>query len=228
MGPVVLRADRIEAPAETACEPVTLIIRVTGSLGVWHRSRRPRIAQLAQRAEFSAGRCRRCRIAQRRGSRIGSEQHSRRDQPRGRFRRHSRCDRSLACRTRRVSGASKLGHFRDRRAHRRASHRACGSVGGTITHVPDAAEQRSTWLVISISLTIWHGVAWVIVARGLLLRRHHDPAAPDHDRRAHRDRYRADLAIEPDCDAPRCDAGQLARRAAGLQGDRWCLPGELG
>ena len=31
------------------------------------------------------------------------------------------------------------------------------------------AERRSTWLVISISLTIWHGVAWVIVARGLLL-----------------------------------------------------------
>ena len=31
------------------------------------------------------------------------------------------------------------------------------------------SERRSTWLVISISLTIWHGVAWAIVSRGLLL-----------------------------------------------------------
>jgi hypothetical protein len=32
-----------------------------------------------------------------------------------------------------------------------------------------ASERRSTWLAISIPLTIWHGVAWAIVARGLLL-----------------------------------------------------------
>lgn len=31
------------------------------------------------------------------------------------------------------------------------------------------SERRSTWLAISIPLTIWHGVAWAIVARGLLL-----------------------------------------------------------
>jgi hypothetical protein len=32
-----------------------------------------------------------------------------------------------------------------------------------------ASERRSIWLAISIPLTIWHGVAWAIVARGLLL-----------------------------------------------------------
>ncbi|TCL64122.1 hypothetical protein [Rhizobium sp. BK251] len=32
-----------------------------------------------------------------------------------------------------------------------------------------ASQRRSTWLAISIPLTIWHGVAWAIVARGLLL-----------------------------------------------------------
>jgi hypothetical protein len=32
-----------------------------------------------------------------------------------------------------------------------------------------ASERRSTWLAIAVLLTIWHGVAWAIVARGLLL-----------------------------------------------------------
>jgi hypothetical protein len=32
-----------------------------------------------------------------------------------------------------------------------------------------ASERRSTWLAIAVPLTIWHGVAWAIVARGLLL-----------------------------------------------------------
>jgi hypothetical protein len=31
------------------------------------------------------------------------------------------------------------------------------------------SERRTTWLVISIPLTVWHGVAWTIVTRGLLL-----------------------------------------------------------
>jgi hypothetical protein len=32
-----------------------------------------------------------------------------------------------------------------------------------------ASERRSTWLAIAIPLTIWHGAAWAIVAKGLLL-----------------------------------------------------------
>jgi hypothetical protein len=30
-------------------------------------------------------------------------------------------------------------------------------------------QRRMTWLAISIPLTVWHGIAWAIVARGLLL-----------------------------------------------------------
>ncbi|RXZ38901.1 hypothetical protein D9O50_05250 [Oxalobacteraceae bacterium CAVE-383] len=32
-----------------------------------------------------------------------------------------------------------------------------------------ASERLSTWLAIAIPLTVWHGAAWVIVAKGLLL-----------------------------------------------------------
>ena len=32
-----------------------------------------------------------------------------------------------------------------------------------------ASERRSTWLAIAVSLTVWHGAAWAIVADGLLL-----------------------------------------------------------
>ena len=32
-----------------------------------------------------------------------------------------------------------------------------------------ASERRSTWLAIAVSLTVWHGAAWAIVANGLLL-----------------------------------------------------------
>lgn len=32
-----------------------------------------------------------------------------------------------------------------------------------------ASERRSTWLAISIPFTVWHGAAWVIVGKGLLL-----------------------------------------------------------
>jgi len=32
-----------------------------------------------------------------------------------------------------------------------------------------ASERRTTWLAISIPLTVWHAVAWTIVVRGLLL-----------------------------------------------------------
>lgn len=32
-----------------------------------------------------------------------------------------------------------------------------------------ASERRATWLLIAVPLTVWHGAAWTIVAKGLLL-----------------------------------------------------------
>lgn len=44
-----------------------------------------------------------------------------------------------------------------------------GAWAGLLRTSLTALERRLTWLTISIPLTIWHGVAWTIVARGLLL-----------------------------------------------------------